>query len=86
MAKETSKEARTAETKAEVEQEQAPKKEQKTLQESVYSVSELAANAKKVFGTRQECVAAALRTAGKTECTVTEAKEIVEKFLKREVK
>lgn len=89
MAKETSKEVRTAETaetKAEVAQEQAPNKEQKTLQESVYPVSELAANAKKVFETRQECVAAALKAAGKTECTVTEAKEIVEKFLKREVK
>lgn len=89
MAKETTKEARTAETaetKAEVAQEQAPNKEQKTLQESVYPVSELAANAKKVFETRQECVAAALKAAGKTECTVTEAKEIVEKFLKREVK
>ncbi len=89
MAKETTKEARTAETaetKAEVAQEQDPNKEQKTLQESVYPVSELAANAKKVFGTRQECVAAALKAAGKTECTVTEAKEIVKKFLKREVK
>ena len=56
------------------------------MQESVYPASELAANAKKVFGTRQECVAAALKAAGKTECTVTEAKEIVGKFLKREVK
>ena len=89
MAKETSKvveTAETVETKAEVAQEPATKKGQKTLQESVYSASELAANAKKVFGTRQECVAAALKAAGKTECTVTEAKEIVGKFLKREVK
>ena len=48
MAKETSKvvgTAETAETKAEVAQEQATKKEQKTLQESVYPASELAANA-----------------------------------------
>ena len=88
MAKETTKEARateTAETKVEVVQE-ASQKEQKASRESVYSASELAANAKKVFGTRQECVAAALKAAGKTECTVTEAKEIVKKFLKREVK
>lgn len=88
MAKETTKEARTAETaetKAEVVRE-APQKEQKASQEYVYPASELAANAKKVFGTRQECVAAALKAAGKTECTVTEAKEIVGKFLKREVK
>lgn len=54
--------------------------------ESVYSADELAANAKKIFGTRQECVTAALRAAGKSRCTVSEAKEIVEKFLKREVK
>ncbi len=88
MAKETTKEARaaeTAETKAEVARE-APRKEQKASLESVYSANELAANAKKVFGTRQECVAVALKAAGKTECTVTEAKEIVGKFLKREVK
>lgn len=88
MAKEATKEAKTAETaetKAEVAQE-APKKEQKAPKESVYPASELAANAKKVFGTRQECVAAALKAAGKAECTVTEAKGIVEKFLKREVK
>ncbi len=38
-----------------------------------------------VFGVRQECVEAALKAAGKTKCTVTEAKEIVEKFMKREV-
>lgn len=65
---------------------QASKKEQKVLQESVYPAGELAANAKKVFGTRQECVAAALRASGKTDCTVSEAKRIVEKFLNREVR
>lgn len=88
MAKETLKETKTVETtdiKVEVAREQVPKKEQKTLQESVYPVTELAANARKVFGVRQECVEAALKAAGKTKCTVTEAKEIVEKFMKREV-
>lgn len=84
MAKDTSKETKAAETKEVAQQE--PKKERISLQESVYSAGELAANAKKVFGTRQECVAAALKAAGKMECTVCEAKEIVEKFLKREVK
>lgn len=58
----------------------------KAKRESVYPVEDLAANARKLFGTRQECVSAALRDAGKTECAVSEAKEIVEKFLKREVK
>lgn len=48
MAKETAKEAKAAEN-AEIKEvaQQAPRKEQKALQESVYPVSELAANAKK---------------------------------------
>ena len=56
------------------------------VNESVYPASELAANAKKIFGTRQECAMAALKAAGKKGYTVTEAKGIVEKFVKREVK
>ena len=64
----------------------ASEEKPKAGQESVYSVNELAANARKIFGTRQECVAAALKASGKTECTVSEAKKIVEKFLKKEVK
>jgi len=89
MAKETSKDvkaAETAESKAEVTKEQAPKKEPETVKEPVYSTGEFAANARKIFKTRQECVVAALKAAGKSECTVSEAKEIVEKFLKRGVK
>ena len=89
MAKETSKDVKEAESagsKVEAAQVQAPKKEQKAAKEPVYSVSELATNAKKIFGTRQECVLAALKTAGKSECTVSEAKENVETFLKKEVK
>lgn len=87
MARETTKDAKTAEALENKEAAvQAPKKEQKVLQESVYPAGELAANAKKVFGTRQECVAAALRASGKTDCTVSEAKRIVEKFLNREVR
>jgi hypothetical protein len=34
----------------------------------------------------QECVVAALKTDGKAEYTVSEAKEIVSKFLQKEVK
>lgn len=86
MAKETSKDEKTAENKVEAVQEQASKKGQKVLQEPVYPVNELAANARKVFGTRQECVVAALKTAGITECTVTNAKDIVKRFLEKEVK
>lgn len=88
MAKETPKDVKAVETtenKAEAMREPAPKKEPKAADDPVYSASEFAANAKKIFGTRQECVAVALKAAGKSECTVSEAKEIVEKFLGREV-
>jgi len=83
MAKETEKNASAVGKQAEVGQ--TPKEKPKVAKESAYPVSDLAANAKKIFGTRQECVLAALRAAGKTECTVSEAKAIVEKFLKKEV-
>lgn len=89
MEKEASKGVKAAEKvegKAEAAQEQAPKKCLKAVKDPVYSVGEFAANAEKIFGTRQECVTAALKAAGKSECMISEAKEIVEKFLKREVK
>lgn len=84
MAREATKSATVAET-AETPAE-APKPEQKTQKESMYSIKELAANARKIFGTRQECVVAALKVDGKSQYTVSEAKVIVEKFLKKEVK
>ena len=71
MAKETATPA-PAETKAE------KKPEKKAPAESVYTVSELAGNARSVV--------AALKTDGKAEYTVSEAKEIVSKFLQKEVK
>lgn len=79
MAKET----KNAGTTAAEQSKSAPAKAPK---ESVYKVSELAANAKAVFGTRPECVTAALREDGKEEYTVSEAKVAVQKFLKKEVK
>lgn len=84
MAREATKSAtvaETAETPAET-----PKSEQKVQKESMYSIKELAVNARKIFGTRQECVVAALKVDGKSQYTVSEAKVIVEKFLKKEVK
>lgn len=84
MAKEIGKNTVAAEKQTEAGQES--KNEPKAEIKSAYSVSDLAANAKKIFGTRQECVLAALRAAGKAEYTVPEAKIIVEKFLKKEVK
>ena len=50
--------------------------------ESVYTAEELADNAGNLFGVRTECVAAALKVAG----TVSKTKEIVEEFMKKEVK
>lgn len=84
MAKETNKNATTAE--AVEQQTNTPKTEQKVQKESVYSVKELADNARKIFNTRQECVVAALKVDGKAEYTVSDAKVIVEQFLKKEVK
>ena len=88
MAKEVQKTVKTTgkdEGRIEAIEEQAVKKEQKALQESIYTCNELSANAKKVFGTRPECVEAALKAAGKEDYTVDEAKQVVKNFLKREV-
>ncbi len=88
MGKEMTKDGKvteTAESKVKAEVTQIPKKEQKIVKESVYSAGELAAQAGQLFQTRQECVTAALKAVGKSVCTVSEAKEIVEKFLKKEV-
>ncbi len=87
MAKEAQKDAKAAENaenKAGVMQ--ASKEGSKAAKEPAYPAGEFVANAREIFGTRQECVAAALKTAGKPEYTLPEAKGIVEKFLKREVK
>lgn len=55
------------------------------VNESVYSAEELAQN-HKVFNTSYEIVAVALRLAGKQSATLTEAKQIIEKFKNKEVK
>lgn len=54
--------------------------------EAVYTVEEFAENAKSVFGTRKECVTAALKNSGITACGVSRAKEAVEAFMKKEVR
>ena len=53
--------------------------------ESIYTAEELAAN-HKVFKAPREIVVVALRQAGKKSATFAEAKSIIEKFMKREVK
>lgn len=86
MAKEPLKDVKEVEAPGSKAEAQAPKKEQAAVQKAVYSVSELAVHAEKLFAAKQEVVKAALKAAGKLEYTVYEAKEIVEKFKKREVK
>lgn len=54
--------------------------------ESIYTAKELANNARKLFNTRPECVAAALKSAKKECCSISETKEIVKKFMKKEIK
>ncbi len=51
-----------------------------------YKAEELAAAAENLFEVMPECVIAAFTVAGKTEATKEEAKQIVEKYLKKEVK
>lgn len=63
---------------------EAPAVEVKPI-ESIYSAEELAEN-HKLFKTSYEIVAVALRMAGKKEATLSEAKNIIEKFKNREVK
>ncbi len=53
---------------------------------ATYKVSELAAQARQIFGTTPEVVAVALRTASKEAATVEEAKAAVRAFLDKEVK
>ena len=55
-------------------------------QESVYSVDEFCNSAQAVFHTRPECVRAALAEKNITQCSRTEAKKVVEAFIKKEVK
>lgn len=83
MAKET-KAAEITSKQTEVMQE--PQKGKAAPAASVYTAGELAADAKKLFGTKPECVVAALKAAGKTECSVADAKQILNRFLKREIK
>ena len=54
--------------------------------EPEYTVAELAANSKAVFGAMPECVIAAFRVAGVEKATKTKANDIVTKFMTKEVK
>lgn len=54
-------------------------------QEAVYSINDLAASAKKLFGTTSEVVITAMKLAGKTCATESDAKKIVKDFMNMEV-
>lgn len=75
-------ETKTANAQAST-KEKAPRKSEPV--ETVYTAEELS-NASERFGTRKECVAAALKYYGKDKATLKEAKELVNKFLSKEVK
>ena len=55
------------------------------VEESLYTVAELAAAAQAVFHTNSDIVTAALRMAGVKKATQKEAAKIVEAFRKKEV-
>lgn len=52
----------------------------------MYTISELVAAARKLFGKSPALVEAALKFSGKSEYTLEEAAQIVENFSRREVK
>jgi len=54
--------------------------------EPEYTVAELAANSKAVFGVMPECVIAAFRVAGLKKATKQAAEKIISTFMKKEVK
>ncbi|MCI8371496.1 MAG: hypothetical protein HFI75_03705 [Lachnospiraceae bacterium] len=54
--------------------------------ESEYSVQEFAEGAETIFQVKKECVIAALKAADITSCTISQAKDVVQKFMKKEVK
>lgn len=54
--------------------------------EAVYSIEELTASSETALGVPRECAAAAFKKQKKEGLSLSEAKEIVEKFMKSEVK
>lgn len=70
-----------------LEKKTAPKVQKKVQnQESFYTMQEFAQNSKKLFGVEREVVITAFKMENKLEATLSEAKEIVEKFMRKEIK
>lgn len=57
-----------------------------TVQPDKYTIQELENASTKVFGVPRECAVAAFKGCKKTEMTVAEAKQIIDRFMKKEVK
>ena len=53
--------------------------------EPVYSASEIAANARRLFGCGPDIASAALACSNITDCTVEQARAIIKKFAERKV-
>ena len=70
----------------EIKKEALQAEEPKAPAESEYTIEELADGAGNIFKVQRECVVAALKVAGVTTCTVSKAKELVDAFMKKEVK
>lgn len=56
------------------------------MADATYKVTELAAQARQIFGTTPEVVTVALKTTGKDTVTIQEAKKTVKDFLSKEVR
>ena len=53
--------------------------------ESVYTLPELVAASGRLFGCGPDCVVAAFREAGKDSASISEAKQMMQKFLRKEI-
>lgn len=54
--------------------------------EELYPVSEIIPVSRQLFGWQPECTAAALKPIGKDQMTLSEVKEVVNAFLRKEIK
>lgn len=74
------------EVKESVNRTNAGRQQEKKQTEQRYDLPELVNAAEKAFGVKKEMAYAALKTAKVTCASVTEAKGIINRFLKKEVK
>lgn len=58
---------------------------QRQEKDSIYTLTELVAASGRLFGCGPDCVVAAFREAGKNGASISEAKQMVQKFLRKEI-